>query len=539
MKKIRVQWFVWLVALMPLLAHAGGDAVVVIYNTRVPESRDVAEYYAKMRHVPKTQVYGFSLTANEEMSREEFRDSFQLALVRRLEADGLWRFGQVTVPAANGQPEHVETRVIDSKIRYAVLCYGVPLKIAADPSLHEELPPNMPLELQRNEASVDSELAWLPLVKMDLRLSGPLPNWIFGQTNAAKLNPTNGILLVSRLDGPTPAIARGLVDKALQAETNGLWGRAYFDLRNISDTAYKAGDDWIRGASELAKKLGFETIVDNNPATFPASFPMSQIAFYFGWYTENVDGPFAQPTVEFMPGAVAYHLHSYSATTIRSTNTHWVGPFLAKGVTATMGCVNEPYLTGTPNPQILLGGLVAGGFTFGEAAWISQPVLSWQTTVVGDPLYRPFGRSAQSLHEQLERDHNPLVAWSFLRLINLQLLSAPLGQVIPNVENLSVTSTSAVLTEKLADLYAAQGKPSSAIETYQKALDLNPSPEQRVRLRLTLGEKLTAQARDTEAVDNYQKLLTETPDYLGKNGIEEKLNVLRQKTTTTNAPALP
>jgi hypothetical protein len=31
------------------------------------------------------------------------------------------------------------------------------------------------------------------------------------------------------------------------------------------------------------------------------------------------------------------------------------------------------------------------GYTFGEAAWAAQPVLSWQTTVIGDPLYRPFG----------------------------------------------------------------------------------------------------------------------------------------------------
>ena len=30
--------------------------------------------------------------------------------------------------------------------------------------------------------------------------------------------------------------------------------------------------------------------------------------------------------------------------------------------------------------------LAIGQFTFGEAAWAAQPALSWQTTVVGDPL---------------------------------------------------------------------------------------------------------------------------------------------------------
>ncbi len=42
------------------------------------------------------------------------------------------------------------------------------------------------------------------------------------------LNPTNGILLVARLDGPTADIARGLVDKALQAERDGLVGPRLF-----------------------------------------------------------------------------------------------------------------------------------------------------------------------------------------------------------------------------------------------------------------------------------------------------------------------
>src|SRR5204863_5508185 len=149
----------------------------------------------------------------------------------------------------------------------------------------------------------DSELALLPLIEQKLPLGGPLKNILFGVTNAGWLHPTNGLLLVTRLDGPSPEIARGLVDKALQAEVDGLWGRAYFDLRNITDPGYKMGDDWIRGASEVCRHLGFETTVDERSGTFPASFPMSQIAFYMGWYDEDASGPFTQPKVEFMPGA--------------------------------------------------------------------------------------------------------------------------------------------------------------------------------------------------------------------------------------------
>src|SRR5277367_1753566 len=124
-------------ALAPLLARAGGDEVVVIYNKNMPGSKTVAEHYAQVRQVPAKQIFGFDLTTNEEMSRAEFRDSLQLPLVKKLEAGGLWKFGSVTVPGTNGQPERVEPRIVTSKIRYAVLCYGVPLKIAADPDIHE------------------------------------------------------------------------------------------------------------------------------------------------------------------------------------------------------------------------------------------------------------------------------------------------------------------------------------------------------------------------------------------------------------------
>ena len=142
---------------------------------------------------------------------------------------------------------------------------------------------------------------------------------------------------------------------------------------------------------------------------------MSQIAIYAGWYDGNVSGPFALPKVEFMPGAFAYHLHSFSASTMRCEERNWCGPLLAKGATCTMGCVYEPYLSGTPNIAAFLARWMANGFTFGEAAWAAQPVLSWQTTVIGDPLYRPFGKPLQLLHAELTRRHSPLIEWSYLR----------------------------------------------------------------------------------------------------------------------------
>jgi uncharacterized protein (TIGR03790 family) len=503
---------------------AGGEEVVVIYNSNLTESGALANFYARKRGVPREQVLGFKLPGGETISRADYRDDLQRPLIKQLEALKLWRVGSGETPGTNGQSVRVARKVVESKIRYAVVCYGVPLKILRDPSTHEPAEETARPEFRRNEAGVDSELACLPLTYTGYPLTGPLNHPYFSVTNASLLNPTNGLLMVARLDGPTPSLARGLVDKAFQAEEEGLWGRAYFDLRNISDPTYKAGDDWIRGASQVAKQLGFETVVDENGDVWPASFPMSHVAIYAGWYREHVAGPFTLPKVEFVPGAFAYHLHSFSANSLRTTNHNWVGPLIAKGATCSLGSVDEPYLGGTPEIGVFMGRWLYFGFTFGEAAYACQSVLSWQTTVVGDPLYRPFGKNPIEQHHELEARKSKALEWSILRIANLTRARGMGGaQVATLLEDTPTTKESAVLTEKLADLYSELGKPSSAISAYEKALTLNPSPQQRIRLRLTLGEKLIAAKRYDEARANYQKLLQEAPDYPDAVGIGQKL----------------
>jgi uncharacterized protein (TIGR03790 family) len=399
-----------------------------------------------------------------------------------------------------------------------------------DPTHHDEGPEKVRPEARRNEAAVDSELALLPLVNETIPLNGPIRNPIFGTTNRSVLSPTHGVLLVTRIDGPTAQIARGLIDKALQGEAEGLWGRTYFDLRHTTEPAYKIGDDWIRNASEVCRRLGFDAVVDDNPSTFPAGFPMSHIAIYMGWYDQDVSGPFAQPRVEFMPGAFAYHLHSYSAHPLRTTTKGWVGPLLAKGATITMGYVAEPFLTGTADMTVFAARLVYYGMSFGEAAYACQSVLSWQTTVVGDPLYRPFGTNPDQLKDELLRHNSKLLDWYYLRLLNVNLAAGkPIAEGVAVLEQFEKTTNSAVLSEKLGDLYATQGKPSSAVHAYQAALKLDPSPQQRIRLMLELGEKLSSLKQNAEAYEVYQQLLHDNPDYPDKTAIYKSLLPLAKK----------
>ena len=100
--------------------------------------------------------------------------------------------------------------------------------------------------------------------------------------------------------------------------------------------------------------------------------------------------------------------------------------------------------------------------------------------------------------------------------------------IVEMLEQLVLVVVQVVVTEKLGDLYSAQGKPSSAVFAYIQALGLDPSPQQRLRLRLVLGEKLPALERTPEAYADYQELLRELPGYPDKLGICRKLLSLAQ-----------
>lgn len=509
---------VLLLSIRAASAAESGDVAVVIYNSRMAESRSVAEHYAAARQVPPDQVFGFDLPQTETMTRTEFHDRLELPLFHALEKNHLF----VLQEDASGKEPY--RRVVSSKIRYAVLCYGVPVRILRDPDLKEEGLDKLQPELRRNEAAVDSDLAMLPLLEKKIRLAGPLPNPLYGATNAAMLSPTNGLLLVARLDGPSAKIASALVDRAITAETDGLWGRAYFDCRGITSGEFKPGDDWLHNGATVCRRFGFETIVDDKPATFSADFPLSHVAFYAGWYDGAVSGPFTRPEVEFMPGAFAYHLHSFSAHEIRNAGAYWVGPLLAKGATMTMGSVDEPFLAGTPDIGVFLARLIGQGYSFGEAAYAGQSVISWQTTVIGDPLYRPFGKKPQLQHEELLRRGSKLIEWSHLRVVDInQALNESSTKLIDYIEKLPAAEKGAALWEKLGDLYIENGKLGDAIEGYTEALKRSTSPQQRKRLMLLLAGKQILYENYDKAQGLYEQFLKDYPEYADKLSVYQKL----------------
>ena len=482
--------------------------VVVLYNKGVPDSRSVAVYYAERRGIPSDRLIGLDCPEPTRITRDQFRTGIVEPLRRQLRERGLAQFSQQVVPAAGTQPGRVRERLTRSKVRYLVLSYGMPYAILDDPRLSVHVPKEAhPLQRQSG-ASVESDLMLLP---SDLdTFAGPAGNPFYNQTNAAALHPGNGIFLVSRLDGPTSRHAEDLVRKAAWAERDGLWGRAYFDERSIADGSYKLGDSWVKGAARIAEGLGYTTFVDHLPDTLPKGFPFSEVALYVGWYAGGPTGPFTLPSIEFAPGAIAYHIHSFSAADPRSPTQNWVGPLVALGATVTMGCVDEPYLEMTPNAERFFARL-AEGCNIAEAFAMSLPVLSWQSILVGDPLYRPFrpppaDRAAAILGSKTNSSLSP---YAVVQDLHLRLArGGSVDDAVWTLERRPEIRKSTVLAEYLAALYVRKGEASRAVDWMDRALKAGGTPQQRVRLfldRAALQEKLRLRRDAFETRDRFLK----------------------------------
>jgi hypothetical protein len=232
---------------------------------------------------------------------------------------------------------------------------------------------------------VDSELALLG--NEGIPVEGPINNPYFKQLKTAA-EARLPMTLVGRIDGPTKEICARMIKDAVEAETTGLWGMSVIDLSQ-KYPQNPEGDAAMEKVAKAHRDAGIPVMVDRFPDTLPTNFPLRDTALYFGWYDWNVNGPFINPNFRFKKGAVAVHLHSFSAGQLRDAGKNWSAPLLAKGAAATLGNVFEPYLPLTHHFDLFNERLMAG-YTLVEAAYMSLPVLSWQNLVLGDPLYRPF-----------------------------------------------------------------------------------------------------------------------------------------------------
>src|SRR5207248_5883842 len=114
------------------------------------------------------------------------------------------------------------------RIHFVALIRGMPLKIRpiATPYPGDNPAGGGPVQ-GRNEASIDSELSALGFLTR--QISGAVTNPYFQGFRPIAEVTAAPLLLVTRLDAPDSATVRQMITDAIEAEKNGLWGRAFVD----------------------------------------------------------------------------------------------------------------------------------------------------------------------------------------------------------------------------------------------------------------------------------------------------------------------
>ena len=388
------------------------EEILVVVNSGSRDSVRLGKIYMGLRHIPEAHLMMVSLPMRDEITRRDYDDLLSAPLKRYIK----------TLQDKGG------------KIRCIVTTYGIPLRIGAQrpdgvteqeiKGAQEDLERGKE-ELSREEerlkknkdhdafseknlkrlrseisslnqrldhllgrdtvAAVDSELALLLFPLYPLEGEQPNPEFLYFRGRSER---SGQVLMVSRLDAPTPALAEGLVRTAVEVEKSGLAGRLYLDARGLNPDAdaYGRYDEDIRRTAAVLQKSLIPVVLDNRPELFERG-DAPDAALYCGWYSlAEYKNAFT-----WSKGAVGYHVASSECVSLHDRRAnYWVKRMIEKGVIATLGPVSEPYLTAFPLPSVFFQLLMSGRYTLAEVFAMTNPFLSWRMVLIGDPLYNPF-----------------------------------------------------------------------------------------------------------------------------------------------------
>lgn len=476
--------------------EALAEQMVIVVNRNDPDSLSIGQHYASQRGISESRIVQLSAPIKETITIAEYAETVANPLLNAL-LENEWVKGVKDGSKDAYGRERLSVSI--HSIPFVVLIKGVPLRIANDPLLVEESTANLPEQFRVNNGSVDGEIALL-LAPPNTSMTALLPNPYFEKSIISSTD-ANRLLRVSRLDGPSKASVIDLIDRTLEAETIGLMGRAYIDTGG----PHEKGDEWIRAAGAIAEAGFFDIDYETSKRAMNHRDRLDAPAIYMGWYRPYAQAQWRAPRWPVPPGAIGFHLHSFSGTSVRSTKT-WLGAFVAQGYCATLGNVYEPYLEYTHRPQVLLAHLMAGG-NFGEAVAMSTPALSWQSVAIGDPLYRPF---KVSLADQLKNSQNStFAAYASIREINRVLAKEGSEPAIAYARSKFITQPSLALAYRLAQLYAGEGKDREAVEALKIIRFITKfSPDEFVLVQ-KIANSLHKRGESQMAFELYQNLIEE------------------------------
>jgi uncharacterized protein (TIGR03790 family) len=498
-------------------------ATIVVFNKDVPESVELATFYAQKRGIARDHLVGLSVSKTEEISRDEYDTMIRDPLRRVFKERNWW-----TLNEPRGGPVTVAT----NSIRFVALIKGIPLKVRATSDYPGDKAGGPPIG-NRNDASVDSEVA--ALGAFSDQISGPLPNPYFQSYRAIAELDQSAVLLVCRLDAPQVATVRRMITDAIETEKRGLWGRAYIDGAHNSAGGLGVGDQWLAEVRDQLHKVGVPVIYDDTPEIFPSSYPMTDCALYFGWYAGSIAGPFTQPDFQFAPGAIAVHIHSFSASTLHDENANWAGPLVTRGAAATIGNVYEPYLQLTAHLNVFSDRLLHG-FTFAESAYMSVQTVSWMSVMVGDPLYRPYGGWLQL--EEKSGNENPASDWRAYHDFAVKNSAVPAAEYRAAAKQFAARSRNAPMLEDLGLLEMAAQDYVAASGCFDLARTIYTKRDDILRAVLHEADALAKQNKAKRGVDLLQSVLRVVPN-APASALLKKLETELRAVKPAATPAAP
>lgn len=469
---------------------------IVVFNAAVPDAEALAKFYAEKRGIADDHLIGLDCPTEEEISREQYDATIAEPLRKIFDERGWWRVHE--------SPDGAR-RVQTLAIHFVALVRGMPLKISPVAAAYPGDTSGAGPIQSRNEASVDSELSVLGFFTK--QISGAVNNPYFqGYRPIAELTAAP-VLLVTRLDAPESGTVRRMITDAIETEKNGLWGRAYVDATNETSGGREVGNAWMRAIVDQSHKEGVPVVFDDLANVFPDNYPMTDCALYYGWYTGNVVGPFNQPG-RFVPGAVAAHIHSFSAATLRDGNSGWAGPLVSRGAAATVGNVYEPYLELTAHLDILNDRLLHG-FTFAESVFMASRVLSWMGVAVGDPLYRPYLNWTQIDSKTPSKSATPWRAYHEFAIENNKLDSSDYRT---RARVVGARTRNAVMLEDVALMELRDNSFATAMATLEQARGAYTKRDDIVRCVLEECDALIKFGKPNRALDLTRRVLRIIPE---------------------------
>ena len=274
-------------ALLPLCGQTSlNERVLVVYNASVSDSLAVARHYMEQRQIPESNRCRISVESTDYLKQQEYESRVKTPVRRCIEALG------------------------KQKILYIVFSYQTPYVVTIG---------DRGFALDSNIADIWDEYS----NSRPGNEVGDHPYFGEAQSQGNVYAPfvplaayrdlprAANLYSVWRLDAANASLAKGLVDKALYAETHGLSGKGCFDLQygsveGLADHGSAAGDWDVHQSAELARRAGFEVVEDDTGAEFgtpPAPLRCDGAALYAGWYSLN----HYNDAFTWNPGAIGLH----------------------------------------------------------------------------------------------------------------------------------------------------------------------------------------------------------------------------------------